>query len=113
VPKQLRELTFEIKADNPVALPSDFLHYGVVGSGDMEVMMESADLGGGVSILVRTPVTGFDEVWRRVLERFVHQTGLADARVEINDNNATPVVVSLRLHQALSELAQGGVPHGD
>ncbi len=109
--KKLRELTFELKAEAPSALPTDFLHYGVVGSGDMEVIMEHQELAGAVHIIVRTPVAGFDEVWRRVLERFVNETGLADARIEINDNNATPVVVTLRLHQALAEIGEGGARH--
>jgi malonate decarboxylase acyl carrier protein len=106
--KQLHEINFEFKAENPTAFPDDFLHYGVVGSGDMEAIMEKQDLEGGVTVKVVTPVTGYDEVWRRILERFVNDTGIADARIEINDNNATPVVVSLRLRQALSEIAGGG-----
>jgi malonate decarboxylase acyl carrier protein len=106
--KKLHELNFEFKAENPAAFPADFIHYGVVGSGDMEAIMEKQDLAGAVTIKVVTPVTGYDEVWRRVLERFVDDTGIADARIEINDNNATPVVVSLRLRQAFSEITQGG-----
>ena len=109
--KQLRELTFMLRAGTPAALAADFLHYGVVGSGDMEVIMERQALDGAVRIKVQTPVIGFDEVWKRVLERFVNETGLADASIEINDNNATPVVVTLRLHQALAEIAQGGAQH--
>lgn len=104
--KQLHTLTFDFKAEHPSDFPRDFKHYGVVGSGDMEVIFEHADLGGRVEVKIVTPVTGYDEVWRRVLERFVNESGVANARIEINDNNATPVVVSLRLHQALNELAQ-------
>jgi malonate decarboxylase acyl carrier protein len=103
--KQLHELNFEFKAEHPVRLDAGFLHFGVVGSGDMEVIMEQKDLGGAVRVKVVTPVRGFDEVWRRVLERFVQETGVADASFEINDNNATPVVVSLRLRQILAETA--------
>ncbi|MEI6206581.1 MAG: malonate decarboxylase acyl carrier protein [Desulfuromonadales bacterium] len=106
--KQLHELNLEFKAENPAKFPSDFLHYGVVGSGDMEAIMEKKELGGAVTVKVVTPVTGYDEVWRRVLERFVNDTGIADASIEINDNNSTPVVVSLRLRQALAEIAGGG-----
>jgi malonate decarboxylase acyl carrier protein len=106
--KQLHELNFEFKAESPAAFPADFLHYGVVGSGDMEAIVEKQDLGGAVTVKVVTPVTGYDEVWRRVLQRFVDDTGIADARIEINDNNSTPVVVSLRLRQALSEIDGGG-----
>jgi len=107
MPKQLRELKFEFKTTTgtPKDFPTEFLHYGVTGSGDMEVIMEKKPLGGAVKVKVVTPVTGYDEVWRRVLERFVNETGIANASLEINDCNATPVVVSLRLRQALSELA--------
>jgi malonate decarboxylase delta subunit len=102
--KQLHELIFEFKAQNPADFPEEFLHFGVVGSGDMEVIMEHQELDGAVRARIVTPVTGYDEVWRRVLERFVNETGIANVSVEINDNNATPVVVSLRLRQALSEI---------
>jgi malonate decarboxylase delta subunit len=102
--KSLHQLNFELKAKNPASFKSDFKHFGVVGSGDMEVMIESAQLSGAVRVKVLTPVSGYDEVWRRVLERFVNETSLADASIEINDNNATPVVVSLRLRQALSDI---------
>jgi malonate decarboxylase acyl carrier protein len=104
MPKSLQQLNFELKAENPVTFELDYSHFGVVGSGDMEVLIEPAQLDGSVRIKVLTPVSGFDEIWRRVLERFVNETGLANARIEINDNNATPVVVSLRLRQALSDV---------
>lgn len=103
--KQLHELNFEFKEENPTDFADDFLHFGVVGSGDMEVIMEHKELDGAVRAKIVTPVTGYDEVWRRVLERFVNETGVANVSLEINDNNATPVVVSLRLRQALSEIA--------
>ena len=103
--KQLNELNFEFKVDKAKDFPSEFLHYGVVGSGDMEIIMEKKELGGAVKIKVLTPVSGFEEVWRRVLNRFVNDTRMANASIEINDCNATPVVGSLRLRQALSEIA--------
>ena len=102
--KQLKELNFEFMAESPKDFPADFLHFGVVGSGDMEVIIEKKSLNGAVKIKVVTPVIGFDEVWRRVLERFVNDTGICNASLEINDCNATPVVVSLRLRQALAEI---------
>lgn len=103
--KQLHELNFEFKADQPRDFPADFQHFGVVGSGDMEVILEHMDLKGAVRVKVVTPVTGYEEVWQRVLQRFVNDTGIANATIEINDNNATPVVVSLRLRQALTEIS--------
>ncbi|RLC27994.1 MAG: malonate decarboxylase acyl carrier protein [Deltaproteobacteria bacterium] len=103
--KQLHELTFEFKAEVPRNFTENFLHFGVVGSGDMEVIIEHRELAGAVRVKIVSPVTGYEEVWRRVLERFVNDTGVANASFEINDNNATPVVVSLRLRQALAEIS--------
>lgn len=102
--KQLLHLDFEFKAENPRTIAADF-HYGVVGSGDMEIIMEKKDLGGKAKFRVVTPVVGYEAVWEKVLDRFIQQTGLGDVSFEINDNNATPVVVSIRLRQALAELA--------
>jgi len=99
----LNELNYEFKLDNAKPLPVTSFHYGVVGSGDMEVIMEQKDLGGAVKVKVVTPVDGFDDVWGRVLKKFVTEKQLGDVSIEINDNNSTPVVVSMRLRQALAE----------
>ena len=103
----LNELNFEYKVDNPVKLDLSVHHYGVVGSGDMEVILEYADLGGAVKVKVVTPVTGFDQVWEKVLGRFVNENSLGNLSIEINDNNATPVIVSIRLRQAMAEIQAG------
>jgi len=107
----LNELQYEFKVDNPTTILKENYHYGVVGSGDMEVLMEKKDLGGAVKVKVVTPVSGFDKVWERVLKKFVTENSMGDVSLEINDNNATPVVVTMRLRQALAELvkeAEGG-----
>lgn len=78
-------------------------HYGVVGSGDLEVLLEPSAATGVVAVRIVTPVKGFDALWKRVVEHFVGETGLTDATIEINDNNASPAVVALRLRQALAE----------
>lgn len=72
-------------------------HVGVVGSGDLEVLLEPA---AETTVLVRTSVDGFEAIWRATLERFFTRHPIA-ARIEINDFGATPGVVSLRLAQAL------------
>jgi len=78
-------------------------HYGVVGSGDLEVLLEPKAAEAAVSVRIVTPVKGFDTLWKRVVEHFVAETGLAGASIEINDNNASPAIVALRLRQALVE----------
>lgn len=99
----LRELNFTFTPDDPRPLPVGWFHRGVTGSGDMEAMLEQRNLAGDVQVKVCTTVVGFDEVWERVLERFVKESGVSDVAIEINDNNATPVVVSMRLRQAIDE----------
>ncbi|WP_337997528.1 malonate decarboxylase acyl carrier protein [Oleispirillum naphthae] len=101
----LNTIEFECKSAAPAALVGKPLHFGVVGSGDLEVLMEPKALKGAVAVKVVTPVSGFDELWRRVLATFVENSKLGDVSIEINDNNATPAVVMLRLRQALSEAA--------
>ncbi|WP_319773912.1 malonate decarboxylase acyl carrier protein [Breoghania sp.] len=99
----LNTLEFQVKIDAATKSVDAATHYGVVGSGDMEVIMEPKDLKGAVSVKIVTPVTGFDELWKRVIETFASETLLGDVSLEINDNNATPAVVLLRLRQAFAE----------
>jgi malonate decarboxylase delta subunit len=73
-------------------------HVGVVGSGDLEVLLEPHE-GAMAHVRVRTSVTGFSEQWQAVLDRFFRQYDKAVA-IEINDAGATPGVVALRLAQA-------------
>ncbi|MBS1154515.1 MAG: Malonate decarboxylase acyl carrier protein [Proteobacteria bacterium] len=100
----LTQLKYEFSPATPRALPVPAVHFGVVGSGDMEVIIENKDLGGKAVATVVTPVTGFDHVWEMVLRRFMDECQLGNVAISINDNNATPVVVSLRLRQALLEI---------
>jgi malonate decarboxylase delta subunit len=77
-------------------------HVGVVGSGDLEVLLEPAD-DQRVQVTVQTSVDGFEAVWGRVLDRFFANFAGA-ARIEIRDCGATPGTVRLRLEQAVAEL---------
>lgn len=79
-------------------------HAGVVGSGDLEVLLEpSADQQAHVRI--RTSVDGYGAIWKNVLDRFFTRYQ-GRASIEINDFGATPGMVSLRLQQAIEENAQ-------
>ncbi|GEN69234.1 MULTISPECIES: malonate decarboxylase subunit delta [Chryseobacterium] len=74
-------------------------HIGVVGSGDLEILLEPGTSGTTI-FNVRTASEGFKETWRAVFKRFtVHHD--IDAIITINDFGATPGVVSLRLAQAV------------
>jgi malonate decarboxylase delta subunit len=74
-------------------------HVGVVGSGDLEVLLEPAQ-GNRAHVLIRTSVDGFRDTWKAVLDRFFAKYNGA-VRIEINDAGATPGSVLLRLEQAV------------
>jgi malonate decarboxylase delta subunit len=74
-------------------------HIGVVGSGDMEVLMEPSKTGKAQASVV-TSVNGFGSSWKAVLDRFFSKyDGAVD--IHINDEGATPGSVQLRLEQAV------------
>jgi len=73
-------------------------HVGVVGSGDLEVVLEPAE-GDVASVFIRTSVGGFRDTWKAVLDRFFTNYDGA-VRIQINDAGATPGSVQLRLEQA-------------
>jgi len=95
----MQTLTYSFPADRT---GTRAVHIGVVGSGDLEILLEppAADAAADAAdVRVRTSVDGFDTVWRDVLKRFFTHTPLA-GRWELNDFGATPGVVTLRLRQA-------------
>jgi malonate decarboxylase delta subunit len=93
----VQELTFRFPGQTAVAGRA---HVGVVGSGDCEILVEPVD-GADAVVRVRTTVDGFDVVWRRVLAAFFGRYPVRGS-YEINDQGATPGVVSLRLRQAVA-----------
>lgn len=78
---------------------------GVVASGNLEVLIEPMALDGTCAIDIRTPACGFAEVWEAVVADFFARHPLANVRVWINDNGASPATVALRLDQAAEEYA--------
>ena len=94
----METLTFDYPASQPVSRRA---HVGVVGSGDLEVLLEPSEEE-RAHVTVRTSADGFGEVWQAVLDRFFERNDLA-ATVQINDAGATPGTVALRLAQAVEE----------
>ncbi|WP_043666595.1 malonate decarboxylase acyl carrier protein [Streptomyces xylophagus] len=96
----MRTLHYTFPATTP---PARRAHVGVVGSGDLEILLEPGDDQNGstdrAQVTVRTSVEGFDEVWQTTLERFFARTPVRGAW-ELNDSAATPALVTLRLQQA-------------
>jgi len=99
----LQTIEFELNSAGTPRRITAPVHHGVVGSGDLEVLVSPTDQAGKLQVRIVTPVKGFDELWRRVITHFANESGLTDALIEINDNNASPAVVALRLRQALAE----------
>jgi malonate decarboxylase delta subunit len=83
------------KAARPLAAR---VHVGVVGSGDLEVLMEPSP-DGKAHVVINTSVNGYDLIWKGVIDRFFTRFDQA-AAIEINDFGATPGMVALRLEQA-------------
>jgi malonate decarboxylase delta subunit len=84
---------------------------GVVGSGDLEVLLEPG-VEGLSTVAICTSVDGMGAVWQALLERVLSSAALSDellpsVRLEINDFGATPGVVRLRIAQAFDQLKQG------
>ena len=76
---------------------------GVVGSGNLEVLIEPAVNSNVCRIEINTAANGFSKIWEAVIADFFERHRLADIRISINDNGATPAIVSLRLDQAVEE----------
>lgn len=94
----MRTLNFQFPGNRPATHRA---HVGVVGSGDLEILIVPGPID-SASVRIRTSVSGFDDVWRSVLDRFFNRYGLTGS-IEINDFGATPAVVSIRLLQALDQ----------
>ena len=92
----MERIEFDYPANRKI---SGRAHVGVVGSGDLEVLLEPA-AGNSSHVLIRTSVDGFRETWKSVLDRFFSKYDGA-VRIEINDAGATPGSVQLRLEQAV------------
>lgn len=80
---------------------------GVVASGNLEVLIENAALDAECVVDVHTSARGFAELWEAVIADFFARHRLANARLSVNDNGASPATVALRLDQAVEEYVRG------
>ena len=79
-------------------------HVGVVGSGDMEILLEPSSTE-GAHVSITTSVNGFRDTWKSVFDRFFSRFD-GTASIQINDAGATPGCVLLRLEQAVKVIEQ-------
>ena len=102
IPPGLENLHYTFAGQRPAGAFAPVL-VGVVGSGNLEVLLEPTS-GSDCTIHIETSARGFGAIWEAVVRDFHHRHPLSGLRVSINDMGATPAVVSLRLDQAISEL---------
>ena len=95
--------TLEIKKDAAKRAEGVKAHTitGVVASGNLEVLLERVLDGNRCEITIKTPVGGFDDLWRAVLDEFVERYSPGGLRISINDGGARPDTVFLRLAQGV------------
>src|SRR5258706_9739765 len=102
IPPGLETLDYTFSGQRPAGAFEPVL-VGVVGSGNLEVLLEPA-AGNDCTVYIETSARGFGPIWEAVARDFHQRHPLAGLRVSVNDMGATPAVVSLRLDQAISEL---------
>jgi malonate decarboxylase delta subunit len=72
---------------------------GVVASGNLEVLLERVLPGAECEVDIATPIVGYDETWKAVIDEFVERFAPGGLRISINDGGARPDTVFLRLMQ--------------
>ena len=103
----MESLTFEYRGGVPIESPRIPVIAGVVGSGNLEILLEAEGPADHCTIVVVTAAAGFGAIWQAVMDYFVARHKPGGVRLSINDVGATPAVVSLRLEQAWDAF-QGG-----
>lgn len=73
---------------------------GVVGSGNLEVLVEKGETSAAV-FNVLTAVGGYRPLWDAVMQDFARRQAIGGLTFSIHDAGASPPVVMLRLLQAL------------
>jgi malonate decarboxylase delta subunit len=99
----MEKLSYVFKGRQPSA-PFDPILVGVVGSGNLEVMLETGAAETDCVVHISTSARGFGAIWEAVLKDFHARHALRGVAISINDMGATPAVVSLRLDQAVAAL---------
>ncbi len=80
---------------------------GVVASGNLEVLIEKNEKKLCTCKIVTSEI-GFKNIWQAVLNDFFEKYELKHTNIFINDNGASPSVVSLRLDQAMEKYKRSG-----
>ena len=96
----MEHLFFRHQAVRPARGSKETAITGVVGSGNLEVLVERVLPPGECVVEIATSAHGFGEVWQAVVADFVERRAAGGLRLSVNDGGARPDTVSLRLAQA-------------
>lgn len=96
----MEKLHFQLYSNTPTTKKQTVI-CGVVGSGNLEILVSKIDSQQQCEIEVNTSAVGFESVWHAVLNEFSQRYAVAGYKFQLNDMGATPAVVSLRLSQAV------------
>lgn len=78
---------------------------GVVGSGNLEVLIEPAPANSAqVTYSVATSIEGYKDSWLAALKDFADHYAVGGTQITIHDQGGAPVVIKMRLRQALDLL---------
>lgn len=100
--------TLDFRFDSaPVSRAANPALCGVVGSGNLEILIRAGDDPAACQLSIKTSAHGFGQVWQAVLGDFAAAHAAGGTAIAINDMGATPAVVTLRLAQALAEYRGG------
>ncbi len=92
-------MRFEHEARQQLPGDRDQAIIGVVASRNLEVLLERCLPGAACEVVTATPLRGYDEIWRAVVEAFVERSSPKSLRISINDGGARPDKMLLRLLQ--------------
>jgi malonate decarboxylase delta subunit len=90
-------------ASRPAVSASQAALCGVVGSGNLEILVQGGSETAACAVCIKTSARGFGDTWQAVLGAFAAAHAAGGTNIAINDMGATPAVVTLRLAQALAE----------
>jgi len=96
----MEKLQFQLDSNSPSTTKRSVI-CGVVGSGNLEILVTKIENQHQCVIEVNTSATGFEKVWYAVLNEFSQRYAVNGYKFQLNDMGATPAVVSLRLSQAV------------
>ncbi len=101
--------TLEFALEGRQSVPAfEAILVGVVGSGNLEVLVERGPDPTLCTFSIHTSAVGFGTIWAAVIQSFQIRHQLGGVAVSINDMGATPAVVSLRLDQAAASIPRAG-----